>query len=59
MKNTGVIYARYSSSRQREESIEGQVRVCLDYAAMRGIEIIHIYKDRAKSARTADRPFCR
>ena len=27
-----VIYARYSSNRQREESIEGQLRVCEDYA---------------------------
>ena len=27
-----VIYARYSSDRQREESIEGQIRVCQDYA---------------------------
>ena len=27
-----VIYARYSSDRQREESIEGQLRECTDYA---------------------------
>lgn len=27
-----VIYARYSSDRQREESIEGQIRVCEEYA---------------------------
>ena len=26
-----VIYARYSSDRQREESIEGQLRECTDY----------------------------
>ena len=25
---TGVIYARYSSDNQREESIEGQLREC-------------------------------
>ena len=28
-----VIYARYSSDSQREESIEGQLRECLEYAA--------------------------
>ena len=27
-----VIYARYSSDRQREESIEGQLRECTEYA---------------------------
>ncbi len=27
-----VIYARFSSSGQREESIEGQVKVCTEYA---------------------------
>ena len=26
-----VIYARYSDSKQREESIEGQLKVCHDY----------------------------
>ncbi len=29
---TGVIYARYSSENQREESIEGQIRECMEYA---------------------------
>ena len=29
---TGVIYARYSSDSQREESIEGQMRECMAYA---------------------------
>lgn len=28
-----VIYARYSSHNQREESIEGQIRECQDFAA--------------------------
>ena len=26
-----VIYARYSSDNQREESIEGQIRECAEY----------------------------
>ena len=29
---TAVIYARYSSDRQTEQSIEGQVRICNDSA---------------------------
>ena len=29
---TGVIYARYSSENQREESIEGQLRECKEFA---------------------------
>ncbi len=37
---TAVIYARYSSDRQTEQSIEGQVRVCNDYAERNGILFI-------------------
>jgi DNA invertase Pin-like site-specific DNA recombinase len=44
-----VIYARYSSSSQREESIEGQIRVCTDYAKTKDIQIIDTYIDRAIS----------
>ena len=51
-----VIYARYSSDSQREESIEGQIRECSDYAERNGITILAHYIDRALSARTADRP---
>ena len=29
---TGVIYARYSSESQREESIDGQMRECKAFA---------------------------
>ena len=51
-----VIYARYSSDNQREESIEGQLRECTEYAERNGITILRSYIDRALSARTADRP---
>ena len=51
-----VIYARYSSDSQREESIEGQIRECTEYAEHNGITILRSYIDRALSARTADRP---
>ena len=53
---TGVIYARYSSDNQREESIEGQLRECMAYAERNGITVIGNYIDHAMSARTADRP---
>ena len=45
-----VIYARFSSDRQREESIEGQVRECREYAEKNGIRIVDTYIDRALSA---------
>ena len=45
-----VIYARYSSDKQREESIEGQIRECRDYADRHDITIVGEYIDRAKSA---------
>ena len=52
----GVIYARYSSDNQREESIEGQIRENMAYAERNGIEIVGTYIDRAYSARTDRRP---
>lgn len=55
-KKYGVIYARYSSDRQREESIDGQIRVCTEYAKRNHITLIHTYVDRAMSARTDRRP---
>lgn len=51
-----VIYARFSSDKQREESIEGQIRECRAFAQTNDLEVIHIYADRAKSARTDHRP---
>mgnify|MGYP000707179292 FL=1 len=36
-----VIYARYSSDSQREESIEGQLRECTEYAERNGITVLH------------------
>ena len=46
MKNC-VIYARYSSDRQTEQSIEGQLRVCYEFAARNDLNIVHEYIDRA------------
>jgi DNA invertase Pin-like site-specific DNA recombinase len=51
-----VIYARYSSDGQREESVEGQLRECNEFAERHNITIVTSYIDRAQSARTDDRP---
>ena len=50
MNNNAVIYARFSSDRQREESIEGQLRECREYAEKNGIRVVDAYIDRALSA---------
>ena len=49
----GVIYARFSSHAQREESIMDQIRVCSDYAEREGIEIVATYADEARSGTNA------
>ena len=51
-----VIYARISSEKQNEASIEGQLRECMDYANFNDIEVIGNYIDRAQSAKTDNRP---
>ena len=51
-----VIYARYSSDNQREESIEGQLRECTAYCEKNDITVLRTYIDRAMSAKTDHRP---
>lgn len=51
-----VIYARYSSDSQRDESIDGQIRECKEYAERNDITVIGTYIDRALSAKTDNRP---
>lgn len=51
-----VIYARYSSSGQREESIEGQLRECREYARRNGMTVVGEYTDKALTGRTDKRP---
>ena len=51
-----VIYARYSSENQREESIEGQLRECYAFARKNNISVLAEYIDRAFSAKTDRRP---
>ena len=52
---TGVIYARYSSERQTEQSIEGQLTVCHKFAEENGINVVDTYIDRAVSGRSDNR----
>ena len=51
-----VIYARYSSDNQRDASIDQQVKACRKFAETRGLEVIHVYEDRALTGRTDRRP---
>ncbi len=50
-----VLYCRFSSSSQNEQSIERQQQVCRQYAVNNGIEIVGEYIDRAASATTDNR----
>lgn len=50
-----VIYARFSSERQRDESIEDQVRVCTEEAERNGDRVVRVYADRAASGTTTER----
>lgn len=54
--SNAVIYARYSSSNQREESIEQQIKKCREFAERKKLEIIDIYSDAAISGKSDDRP---
>lgn len=51
-----VIYARYSSEKQTENSIDGQLRECKAYCDFHGYNIIGEYIDRATSGTTDNRP---
>ncbi len=51
-----VIYARYSCDKQSEQSIEGQLRVCEEYAKRNDILILNTYIDQAMSGTNDNRP---
>ena len=51
-----VIYARFSSHAQNEQSIEGQLAACYEYAQRQGYIIVGEYIDRAISGKTDARP---
>ena len=52
---TAVIYARYSSERQTEQSIEGQIRECTAFAKRNDILIVNTYIDRAMTGTNDNR----
>ena len=54
--NRAVIYARFSSHSQTEQSIEGQLRECYEYAKRQNIMIVGEYVDRALTGTTDKRP---
>lgn len=51
-----VIYARYSSDKQTENSIDGQLRECRKYCENHDYQIVGEYIDRAASGTTDNRP---
>ncbi len=52
---TAVIYARYSSDSQTEQSIEGQVRVCKQFAEKNDLLVVDQYIDRATTGMNDNR----
>lgn len=40
-----VIYVRYSTTHQKAESAEAQIKICEEWAAKNGVQVIYIYKD--------------
>ena len=52
---TAVIYARFSSDKQTEASIDGQIRVCTEYAERNDIKIVGTYIDRAMTGTNDNR----
>ena len=56
MKKRTVIYARFSSHTQTEQSIEGQLRECYDYAKRQDLTVVGEYIDRALTGTTDKRP---
>ena len=56
MNKNAVIYARYSSQGQNEQSIEGQVRICTAYAESKGFTVVKTYMDKARTGTNDNRP---
>ena len=56
MKTKVAIYARYSSDKQTEQSIEGQLRACHEYAEKNEYMVVGEYIDRALTGTTDKRP---
>lgn len=55
LKDKAVLYLRYSSENQTENSIEGQRRECMDFAKKNGIKVLAEYIDRAMTGTNDNR----
>ncbi len=55
-KRNAVIYARYSSHGQNDQSIDQQNKVCEKYAADNDYTIVGYYRDEAKTGTNDNRP---
>ena len=53
--NRAVIYARFSSHNQRDESIDAQERARREYAKHHKLQVIEVYADRGKSGTNSER----
>ena len=51
-----VLYARYSTEKQSERSIDDQFHVCEDVARRHGLTVVDRFEDAARSGGTIKRP---
>ena len=56
MKAKAAAYARYSTNKQSESSLEDQLRICERLAKQHGFEVVARFTDAAISGGTANRP---
>lgn len=56
LKDKAVLYLRYSSESQTENSIEGQRRECMEFAKKNGMAVLSEYIDRAMTGTNDNRP---
>lgn len=54
--NNAVIYPRFSSHGQNEMTIEGQIRICREYAESQGYNVVGIYPEKARTGTNDSRP---
>ncbi|AWJ86796.1 hypothetical protein TSH58p_25460 (plasmid) [Azospirillum sp. TSH58] len=55
-RRRAVIYARYSTDKQRQESIADQIELCRRYTVQQGWEVVDTYTDAAISGASRHRP---
>ena len=51
-----AVYARFSSEKQRDESIEDQIAACERFAEANGMVVVATYADKAMSGTSDERP---